>query len=175
MRNFPNRLCNSLILVALLTAAGCGGSVLKRLNPSEVDHYTALRVWMDDDDTKAYKKLKTEDERNEFLKGRGYWSRFYQYPDKTRDEILAGAVEEGWKQDMVYMAWGAPHQKMVLPGRRASRSVQMVYRFEVDAEGRVMVWAPKSKATYSAIDKYQLELIVDDGIVMEIRKKDHWE
>jgi len=164
-----------MFVVLALLAAGCGGSVLKRLNPSEHDHFIALQVWMSESDVKSYKKLKTEDERNQFLKSKGYWDRFYQYPADVRDQIIAGEGAVGWTQDMVYMAWGAPHQKMILPGRHAVRSVQMVYRFEVDEEGRTLVWTPKSKATYKAISKYQVELVVDDGRVSEIRKKDHWE
>ena len=163
------------ILILVLGISGCGGSILKRLNPSEKDHYVALQVWMSDDDKKDYKRLKTEEERNQFLKDKGFWNRFYEYEPALRDKIVAGEVTTGWSQDMVYMAWGAPHQKRVMPGRRASRSVMLVYRFEVDQDGRTMVWVPNSKATYKAISKFQLEVVCDDLTVTEIRKKDRWE
>lgn len=161
-----------LCLAALLT--GCG-SRLDKLTDTERDHFAALRVWMDDDQEKAFFKLKTEDERNAYLKQLGIWGRFYDYSTAEREEILGGRVEEGWTKDKVYMAWGAPHEKQRLAGRRATRSELFTYRFEVDEDGRVLVWEPNSKATYKAQAKYQMELILDDDRVVEMTRKEGWE
>jgi len=50
-----------------------------------------------------------------------------------------------------------------------------VYRFEIDKEGIVRVWDPRSKTAYKMVDRYQVELFVDDGEVTEMRRKDRWE
>ena len=164
-----------IIALGLITLLSGCGSVLKKLTPGELDHYMALRVWMSDPDMKAYSKLKTADERNTFLQEKGYWDRFYQYDKKRREQIINGEVAKGWTQDQVYMSWGAPHVRKRLAGRRAVRSEMFVYRFEVDPEGRVYVWEPNSKQTHYAIDKYQIDLTVDDGLIVEMIRKDGWE
>jgi hypothetical protein len=159
-------------LITLLS--GCG-SVVKKLTAGELDHYMALRVWMSEADTKAYSKLKTAEERNTYLQESGYWDRFYQYDKKRREQIIAGEVAKGWMQDQVYMSWGAPHLRKRLAGRRAVRSEMFVYRFEIDPDGSVYVWEPKSKQTYYAVGKYQIDLTVDDGLVVDMVRKDNWE
>lgn len=163
------------IAIALsgLLLLGCG-SKLKRLSDVEKDHYQALRVWMSDDQNKSFLKLKTEEERNQFLKDQGLWERFYQYPDFMREKILMGELEVGWSQDMVYMAYGQPFKKKRLTGRPAARSELLVYRMEVSEDGAHMPWVPGSKATYKAVDKYQIEVYVDDEKVTEIDQKKEW-
>ena len=164
------------IFVVLLGVLLLGsGSKTKKLTDTEKDHYQALRVWMDKADKKSYFKLKTEEERNQWLQDKGLWDRFYQYPDYQREKILYGDVELGWGRDMVYMSWGQPYQKHRLTGRPAQRSELLVYRFEVAADGSVMPWIPDSKATYKAVDKYQLEVYIDDEMVTEMVQKDDWE
>jgi hypothetical protein len=163
-----------LLLAALLFASACA-SRLDMLTDTERDHYAALKVWMDDDQEKAFFKLKTEDERNAFLKSLGIWDRFYGYSERERGDILGGRVAVGWTKDKVYMAWGAPHEKQRLTGRRATRSELFTYRFEVAEDGRVLVWEPNSKVTYKAQDKYQIEVYLDDDRVTEMVRKDGWE
>lgn len=62
------KLTLSLLTAMLLLSTG---SKIKKLSETEADHYQALRVWMDKDDKKAYFKLKTEEERNQWLKDAG--------------------------------------------------------------------------------------------------------
>ncbi len=150
------------------------GSKLKKLSDVEQDHFQALKVWMDEDQQKAFFKLKTEEERNQFLKDQGLWERFYQYDEATREQILLGDVQVGWTQDMVWMALGRPFKKKRLTGRPAARSELFVYRIEVAPDGSVMPWVPGSKTTYKAIDKYELQIYVDDEVVTEIVHKDEW-
>ena len=166
----------STVLTVLLGVLLLGtGSKLKKLEESEIDHYQALKVWMSDDQKKAYFKLKTEDERNQYLKDAGLWERFYVYEDFVREKILLGDVELGWTRDMVFLSWGKPYAKKRLTGRHASRSELLVYRFEVAADGSVMPWIPGSKASYKAVDKYQLEVYIDDDEVVQMDRKDNWE
>lgn len=161
-----------VVLASIL--AGCGPST-KRLAPVELDHYNALKVWMDPADVKAYLKLKTEDERNAWLQEHGYWDRFYQYDEAVREQILAGEVHEGWSYDQVYMAWGPPHERKRLTGRPAQRSELLVYRFEVQPDGSVLVWQPDSKTAHKAVDLYRVHVFVDDGVVTELARQDGWQ
>ena len=161
-----------LLLVALSLSIGAS---TKRLDDDELDHYNALRVWMNDKEKKAYLRLKERTERDAWLKARGYWDKWYQFDKETREKMLNGEVELGFSQDQVFMTWGPAFRRKRLTGRFAARSELLVYRFEVANDGSIMVWEPKSKATYKASGKYQLELYIDDLEVVEIQKKDEWE
>lgn len=161
-----------LLVAALLT--GCG-SKLKRLTSVEQDHYTALKVFMDDGERKDFFKLKTQEERDAWLKQKGWWDTFYQYDPAVRGEILSGEVRVGWSHDKVLMAWGAPHTRTRLAGRAASRSEQLTYRFEVAEDGTPYVWSPNSNLTHRAIELYRVELIEDDGVVRELNRRDGWQ
>lgn len=170
----------TLVLVALALLAGCG-SKMKRLTPTERDHFTALEVYLNTAEEKAFLKLKTEEERNTFLREHGpgnglsFWDQFYQYDEQDRDAILAGDVDIGWSEDRVFMAWGRPFERRRLTGRPATRSELFVYRFEVDDEGIVRVYVPDSKTAYRAVRQYQLDVFVDDGRVTQMDRKDRWE
>lgn len=158
-----------------LLASGCTGKQMKRLSDAEFDHFYALRPYMGEDSRKEFLKLKTEDERNAYLKEAGLWDRFYKYDQTIRDEIVAGDVQAGWTKDKVLMAWGAPHDKQKLTGRPATRSERLVYRFEKHEDGTVLVWEPNSKTEYKAVKLFQKDVILDDDVVAEIRQRDRWE
>lgn len=96
-----------VVLAAMLQVGGWKSA--KRLTDAEFDHYYALRVFMDEAQTKKYLKLKTEEERDAYLKELGLWDKFYRYDDHIRQRIIDGEVQVGWTIDMVYMAWGAPY------------------------------------------------------------------
>ncbi len=166
-------------LVAGMLVAGLGGcgtaAKLKRLAPVEQDHYQALRVWMSEEQEKAFLKKKTQAERDQYLREVKLWERFYQYSEAERKAILEGEVKPGFKQDQVYMAWGEPHVRNRLTGRQAERSELLIYRFEVDEEGLVRVWSPDSKTAYKAVEQYRVELILDNAKVTEITEKKGWE
>ena len=172
-------------LLAALTLAlstGCSmSSKLKKLDEEEYDHYMALRVYLDrpdargvrsKDERKAFFKNKTRAERDQWLKDKGLWDKFYQYDAHIRDKIAQGAVQVGWDKHMVYQAWGMPFVRRKLPGRQAQRSELFVYRFEVRKDGVHQVWIRGSKDTYKAQRLYTKELIVDDDKIMEIRERD---
>jgi hypothetical protein len=163
----------AFVSLAVLLFVGCGGK-LKRLSPVERDHHSALKVWLEADENKAYLKLKTEPARSAWLKKEGYWDRFYQYPEARRAEIVAGSVGVGWTYDQVYMAWGRPHQKRMAAGRQAERSELYVYRFETDYEGVMHVWYPNSKLTREAIEMFRLEVYIDNGVVVKMDRQEGW-
>lgn len=162
----------------LLVLAGAlllgSASKLKKLSDVERDHFQALQVWMSEDQTKAFFKLKTEEERNQYLKDQGLWARFYDYPEDLREKILLGEVSVGWTQDMVFMAFGKPFKRKRLTGRPAARSELFIYRMEVAEDGAVMPWIEGSKTTYKAVDTYEIHIYVDDERVTEIKQLDEW-
>ncbi len=162
-----------LLSLALSMSAQAGWqNKVKKLSDTEFDHYYALRAYMNDDQKKAYLKLKTEEERNDFLKQLGLWDRFYQYDPATRETIIAGKVEIGWTKDMIEMAWGVPFDKRRLAGRKAQRSELWVYRFEQQKGGGVLVWEPGSKTQYTAVRLFERELTMDDDRLVEMVEKD---
>ena len=173
------------IILGLLTLTftmGCSiSSKLKKLDDEEYSHYMALRVYMDPPDgankrakteRKEFFKLKTRAERDQWLKDKGYWDRFYKYDPHIRQKIVDGQVQVGWDKHMIYMAWGRPYLRRKLPGRKAQRSEMFIYRFEELQDGTHQVWVEGSKDTYKAARLYIKELFVDDDTLAEIREKD---
>lgn len=158
-----------------LSLLGTLGGKLDKVEDYERTHYNALSVYMSDLEKKIWLKLKTPEERDAFLKERGHWDRFYKYDADRREQIAAGTVKTGWTEDQVHMAWGQPFLRKRLTGRPAARSELFIYRFEITKDGRMLVWHPKSKATYKAVDKRQLDLYIDDSVVTEITEKPRWE
>lgn len=163
----------SLVLLLLLGACSVERRV-KKLSETEYAHYTALRPFMEEDARVAWLKLKTEEERNQWLKDQGLWERFYKYEDHIRKAIIDGAVQTGWTKDMVLMAWGAPYDKRKLTGRPAPRSELLVYRFERHGDGSVVVYTPGSKSLYKAVARFTREVYLDMDVVTEIIEKEGW-
>ena len=173
----PTRTHKALAIAGALAALtlGMAGKV-DRLEDYEKDHYQALKVWFaDKKETKAYLKLKTAGERDQWLKDKGYWDRFYKYDEYEREEILSRQPKIGWTQDMVYMAWGPPYDKVKSTKRTARTSEIFKYRVEVTKDGAHMIYTPGSKETYKAVSRYQADLYLDNRKVVEIKKKDDWE
>jgi hypothetical protein len=170
MRPVPSLVLSAFLVVAVLLAPGCDKT--KRLSAQELDHYNALKVFMDEDQEKAFLKNKTEEARNAYLKERGLWERFYQYDESKRESILSGDVKVGWEEQAVYMAWGAPYKRLSASGRQAELSEKLQYRFEVSPEGATMVWTPRSRTVHKAVRLYEIILTVDDGRVARMVRAD---
>ena len=163
----------SRFVLLVLLAFPAAGSKLHRLTEAELDHYRALRVFMDEDEEKGWLKLKTTEERDAWLHEHHLWDRLYSLPEEVRIQIIAGKVERGYTRDMVYMTWGPPFLKNRLTGRAAGRSELLVYRFEIDKDGFANPIASK-RGNYNAEGHYQMELVVDDDVVTEMTQKDGW-
>jgi hypothetical protein len=170
-----NRLGFIVLCFGLLFGVVAEAASTKRLSDTEKDHFYAVRVFMGEKEQKAWLKLKTQAERDGWLKKQGHWERFYQFDEDVRAKIVAGEVEVGWSLDAVLMAWGMPRQRKRMTGRPATRSEMFVYRFEVDLEGYVTVWRPKSKTAHRAKKLYQIDAVLDDARVSELRRKDKWD
>ncbi|TVQ91921.1 MAG: hypothetical protein EA397_08455 [Deltaproteobacteria bacterium] len=165
-----HRAVSALIIAGLFLSAGCDKT--KRLSYVERDHFQALKVFMTDDQRKAFLKNKTEEERNAYLRKVGLWEAFYKYDERKREDILKGDVKVGWDESAVNMAWGRPHGKNLVAGRLAEQSYELKYRFEVDRYGDVTVWTPKSKTEHKAALLYQVQLVLDDGRVAKMVRTD---
>lgn len=160
-----------------VTTAGCSYTRLtKRLSDTEFDHYYALRVFMEDAERKEYLKLKTGEERDQWLKDKGLWDRFYKYDEGRRGAIIEGNVRVGWTLDMVYMAWGKPVDRKRMPGRKATRSELLIYKFEEhrneDGSRSAILWEADSKTAYKADRFFIREVVLDDDVVAEILEKE---
>lgn len=177
LRSFP-----LLLLVPALLLAGCGTAAkIKKLDETEYGHYIALRPFMTDEQREYWLNLKTDAEKDEWLKSqkccvpeKSLWDKFYQYNDVVRKQILDGKVQTDWSKDQVLMAWGAPYDKRKLTGRPASRSELLVYRFERHEGGEVLVYEPGSKTLYKAIGTFTRLVYLDDDKVTSIEEKDGW-
>ena len=177
-----------LALVAILVLSACSWERrVNKLSEEEFSHYYALKPFMTDDQRKEYLLLKTEQERNGWLKDHKagtnaaasemsptLWEMFYKYPDNIRDLIIDGAVQTGWTKDMVLMSWGPPFDKKRLTGRPAARSEMLVYKFEKHEDGSVLVYVPGSKTEYKAVDRFMREVYLDNDTVTEIIEKSGW-
>ena len=82
------------------------------------------------DERKEYLKLKTRAERDQWLKDKGLWDKFYQYPEHIRQKIADGAVQPGWDKHMVYMSWAGPSSVSEWRGVRLT-ALSVNYCFEV--------------------------------------------
>jgi hypothetical protein len=161
--------------LAVSAASGCSiDRKLKKLDDQEFQHYYALKVYMDEPQVKTYLKLKTRPERDEYLKKRGLWDKYYEYEPHIREAIYNGRVEIGWTKDMVLMAWGRPIDRGRVAGRQASRSERYIYRFEENQEGAILVWEPGSKTQYKAARLFSREVVMDNDVVAEINNKDRF-
>lgn len=163
------------LLPALVVLSACSVEHrVKKLSDVEFSHYYALKPFMEEEQRKAFLKLKTEPERSQFLKDAGLWDRFYKYEDHIRKAIVDGAVQTGWTKDMVLMSWGAPYDKRKLTGRPAPRSELLVYKFEKHEDGTILVYVDGSKTEYKAIDRFTREVYLDNDVVSEIIEKEGW-
>lgn len=162
---------NGLMLVLMLSMGCSYTRHIKNLSGTEFDHYYALRVYMNEDQRRTYLKMETEEERNAYLQQLGLWDRFYDYSELEREEILSGEVGVGWTKDKVYMAWGTPYDRARVVGRQAVRSERLVYRFEQQEDGTVLLWEEGSRTEYQAVRLFTRELILDDDVVREINEQ----
>lgn len=171
-----------MTVIAFCLTMGCSiAGKVKRLEGEEYDHYMALRVYLDQADARGHRpkterkeffKNKTREERDQWLKDKGLWDKFYQYAPHIREKIVGGNVQVGWDKHMVYQSWGLPLVRRKLPGRQAQRSEMFVYRFEERQDGVHQVWIKGSKDTYKARRLYTKEVIIDDDKVTEMRERE---
>lgn len=166
------RLTTAVLLASLLLSTA---AKREPLSPDEQVHFAALKVFLSDKERKTFLKLKTEGERDAWLKAQRLWDRFYALDARQRQDVSEGKVQKGWTDDMVFMAWGAPHERRRLGVAQASLSELFVYFVEVTSDGKVLLWTPGSQQTHGAVDKYRWELKVFDHKVVAMDRRPGWE
>lgn len=172
MRALIRPLLSAIVATSLANAAFAGK--IDRLEPEEQAHFRALKVWMDDKEEKQFLKLKTREERDAWLKDKGYWERFYQYDKTERQHILDGDLKIGWTEDMVLMAWGPAYTRRREILADAARAETLVFRFEVSPEGKVLVFVPGSTTYHEAKKLFRMHVLLADGKVRSMTKEDGW-
>jgi hypothetical protein len=163
----------TLLAAALLFASPAVAGKFEKLEPAEQMHFRALEVFMDKGEIKQFFKLKEKSERDAYLQELGLWDRFYRYDAEQQKMVVNAEVRLGFTRDQLYMAWAAPFSKQRLTGRPAERSERLVYRFEVDKDGYATPLGRNKN--YKAVDRYQVEVIIDDDVVTEMKEKDTWD
>lgn len=161
-----------LLLASLIVFLVAGK--LDKMSGEERAHWRALRVFVETKDQKRWLRLKTKEQRDAWLQERDLWDRFYEHNEEVRQQIVAGDVRLGWNRHMLYMAWGAPSERFKLTGRPASRSERLIYRFEVDKEGYASPLTG-TNPDYKAVDRYQINVILDDDVVADLMRLEDWD
>ena len=156
------------LLLGFVLMSGCGYKhLIKRLEPQEAGHYEALRVFMEEDQRKEYLRLKTQDERDGYLKSKGLWDKFYNVDEDRRKQILSREVKVGWNKEELLMAWGLPIKKQIEPQSRRARSERWIYKFELhtnkkDGSKYVLLWEENSKTEYKSDRVFIREVVIED-------------
>ena len=151
-------LLTTLLCAAFLAPAAPADAALvnerkiKRWPDEDKEKVRALDVWMTDEEMGIFLKLKTSEERNEFLTETGYMKRWKELlEDKEKgdvvDAIKKGEVIKGMTKDQVFMAWDKP-MKIRDEFKREAYVKVLWYEFEIDRKGREFLVRPDSETAY---------------------------
>jgi hypothetical protein len=153
----PKLLLSLLIAIAfLLPAAAADAAIvnerkIKRWSDEDKQLVRALDVWMSDEEMKIFVKLKTSQERGNFLKETGYFKRWEDLAEKRDttafEAIKRGEVVNGMSKDEVFMAWDKP-MKIRDEFKREAYVKVLWYEFEIDRKGREFLVRPDSETAY---------------------------
>ena len=132
-------ICAAFFLPALTAeAALVNERKIKRWSDDDKQVVRALDVWMTDEEIGIFFKLKTTEERTEFLTETGYlkrWTELNEAKDPSSlNAIKKGEVIEGMTKDEVFMAWDKP--------------VKIRDEFKRDRKGREFLVRPDSETAY---------------------------
>ena len=149
----------TLRIIAILTAACIFGSAalasaatvnlrkLKRWPAEDQAWARALDSWMSQDEANIFVKLKTTDERKDFLHETGYWRIWDEIEEEMLPHVIAGEVVKGMTKDEVFMTWDKP-KKIRKDFRRNAYVDVFNYEFERDRKGKEFVLRPDSQTSY---------------------------
>lgn len=146
-------------IIALLTVAAilCSASLaaaatvnlkkVKRWPAEDRSWAIALDSWMSEEELAILLKLKTTEERRDFLKKANYWRLWEGINEDFLDKVIAGEVVKGMSKDEVFMAWDKP-KKIRKDFRRDAYVDVFNYEFERDRKGKEFVLRPDSQTAY---------------------------
>jgi hypothetical protein len=143
------------IPVALLVLALSSPALAGQVNMKKIKKWPALDqawarsfdAWMSKEELAVFIKLKSTDERKDFLEKAGYWKIWDRIEDEMLPYVLKGEVIKGMTKDEVFMCWDKP-EKIRKDFRRDAYVDVMNYRFEIDRKGREFLSPPDSKTAY---------------------------
>lgn len=154
IRNFLFALASASLLLGAVPQAEAARVNVKKIKkwPAEDRSWAiALDSWMNDEEMKVFSKLKTTDERKEFLVKSGHWQRWETLLEKHEDElveaIVAQRVVPGMTQDEVYMAWDKP-LKIRKDFIKEAYVEVLWYQFEIDRKGHEFLSWEESPTAY---------------------------
>lgn len=145
-------ICAAFFLPAMTAeAALVNERKIKRWSDDDKQVVRALDVWMTDEEMGIFLKLKTTEERTEFLTETGYlkrWTELNEAKDPSSlNAIKKGEVIEGMTKDEVFMAWDKP-MKIRDEFKREAYVKVLWYEFEIDRKGREFLVRPDSETAY---------------------------
>ena len=151
----PNKRFLFSLLFALLALALALPAVAGQLNMKKVKKWPELDrawarsfdAWMSDDELDVFVKLKTTEERKDFLVKAGYWKKWDKIEDEMLPYVIKGEVVRGMSKDEVFMCWDKP-EKIRKDFRRDAYVDVMNYKFEIDRKGREFLSPKNSKTAY---------------------------
>lgn len=130
----------ALLMIAVATPAFAGKANVKKLSkkwPKEdVAWARSFDVWMSDDELDVFLKLKTTEERKEFLTQAGYWKMWEDIDEEMLPNVLEGKVVEGMTRDEVLMVWDKP-EKIRKDFTKEAYVNELHYKFEIDRKGNM--------------------------------------
>ncbi len=150
MHRFLLSLTITLIALTLAFPALAGQVNLRKIKKwPELDRAWArsFDAWMSDEELSVFIKIKTTEERQDFLKKAGYWKKWDKIEDEMLPNVLKGEVVRGMNKDEVFMCWDKP-EKIRKDFRRDAYVDVMNYRFEIDRKGREFLSPKDSKTAY---------------------------
>lgn len=128
----------ALLTIAVATPAFAGKANVKKLSkkwPKEdVAWARSFDVWMSDEELDVFVKLKTTEERKQFLTQAGYWKMWEDIDDEMLPNVIEGKVVEGMTRDEVLMCWDKP-EKIRKDFTREAYVNELHYKFEYDRKG----------------------------------------
>ena len=140
----------TLIAITLAFPALAGQVNLRKIKKwPELDRAWArsFDAWMSDEELDVFIKIKTTEERQDFLKKAGYWKKWDKIDDEMLPNVLKGEVVRGMTKDEVFMCWDKP-EKIRKDFRRDAYVDVMNYKFEIDRKGREFLSPKDSKTAY---------------------------
>jgi hypothetical protein len=147
-------LARFLLLAALLLPAASFAAEpvnLKKIKKWPAEEQTLVKAfdsYMSQEELDILVKLKTSEERIEFIKKLGYMDIWEgEVSDEAKPRIAAGEVVEGMTEQEVKMAWDLP--KRIRKDFRKDAYVDVMnYEFERDRKGREFLLRPDSVTAY---------------------------
>jgi len=150
---YKRMLC--LIPVVLLAVAVAVPAIAGQVNMRKIKKWPELDqawarsfdAWMSDEELKIFLKLKSTDERRDFLTQAGYFKKWKKIDKEMLPHVIKGDVVKGMNKDEVFMCWDKP-EKIRKDFRRDAYVDVMNYKFEIDRKGREFIMREDSKTAY---------------------------